>query len=707
MAAITERLRVGASRSRGMMVAAVATIILIGVVIEESWAGNPITWNSLLFFVIVGITFGSVYAVAATGLVVTYTTSGIFNFAQGAIGMFGAFIFWKLHVDWGMQTLVAFILTVFVLTPALGAIIEIVLMRRLADAPLVAQIVTTIGLMLALMGLAATLWDPQTPRRIDRFFGTDGFMIGQTLMPWSRFITIVTGLLLAVGLKFLLSRTRLGVAMRAVVDNRELAGLNGVRPGRVSMFAWALGSSMAAIAGIFLAEELASLDVQTLTLLILEAFAAAFIGRLKSLPLSFLGGLVIGLAVAFQQNFLTWSGRWTVAQQSIPMVLLFLALLFLPQARIEGKRAIRSVAIRIPKIRTACYGMGVLFVVVVIGASVLQRTDVRRLTLAIVTGLIMLSLVPLTGWSKQISLAQITFAGAGAFAFLEWAHVFGSIGGLLVAAAFAVPFGIMMAFPALRLQGLYLALASMAFARMAEFLFFPQPEVLGFDGRPIQSIHILGWDLSKPFDFLGMHFDQDVGTLFFITVTLGVVGVFVVWLHRGRFGRRLTALGDSPAASVTLGVNPTVTKLLVFGLSAGIAGLGGALLGVFQGTASVQDFQMLSGLPYLLLLVVGGVGVVSGAIMGGLLLQSFTWLTEIFPGVTLLSYFQRIGPGLAGIGIGKQPSGVIPTVGADVRAKNAAKRAAALSAGGAPPPPPPGTPPPELPEAAPAAAPGV
>ena len=353
MTGSTGRLREKTVRSRGQIAAIVATLVFLGVVVQQSWAGNPITWDSILFFLIVGITFGSVYAVAAVGLVVTYTTSGIFNFAQGAIGMFGAFIFWKLHVDWGMQTLIAFLLTVFVITPSLGAVIEIVLMRRLSDAPLVAQIVTTLGLMLALMGLAATLWDPQTPRRIDRFFGTDGFMIGQTLMPWSRFITIMTGLLLAVGLKFLLSRTRLGVAMRAVVDNRSLAGLNGVKPGRVSMFSWALGSGLAAIAGIFLAEELASLDVQTLTLLIIEAFAAAIIGRLKNLPLTFFGGLLIGLAVAFQQNFLTWSGRWTVAQQSIPMVILFLALLFLPQARIEGKKLVRSVTIRIPKIRTA------------------------------------------------------------------------------------------------------------------------------------------------------------------------------------------------------------------------------------------------------------------------------------------------------------------------------------------------------------------
>ena len=235
------------------------------------------------------------YAVAATGLVVTYTTSGIFNFAQGAIGMFLAYVFWQLQVDWGIQTFVALLLTVFVAAPLMGAIIERVLMRAIADAPLVAQIVTTIGLMLALMGLAGLIWDPQETRHINRFFGTSGFQIGDTLMPWSRFITIVVGLGLALGLKILLSRTRLGVAMRAVVDNRELAGLNGIKPGRVSMFSWALGSSMAAVAGIFLAEELATLDVQTLTLLILAAFAAAIIGRLKSLPLTFVGGLLIGL----------------------------------------------------------------------------------------------------------------------------------------------------------------------------------------------------------------------------------------------------------------------------------------------------------------------------------------------------------------------------------------------------------------------------
>ena len=662
-------------RHVGTILSAVGVAVFVGIVVEESWAGNPITFDSLLFWVIVGVTYGSVYAVSATGLVVTYTTSGIFNFAQGAIGMFMAFVFWQLQVDWGVQTLLAFVLTVFVAAPLFGALVERVLMRRLADAPLVAQLVTTIGLMLALMGLAALIWDPQTSRHIDRFFGTSGFTIGDTIVPWSRFITIVAGLGLALGLRVLLARTRLGIAMRAVVDNRELGALNGVRTGRVSMFSWALGSTMAAVAGIFIAEELSALDVQTLTLVIFAAFAAAIIGRLRSLPMAFAGGILVGLVVQFQQNFLIWSGRWTTASFAIPMVILFFALLFLPEARIEGRRALRTVAPRVPTLDKAAFGMFVLFVVVVIAGGILGRQDVRRLSLALVTALIMVSLVPLTGWSRQISLAQITFAGAGAFAFMEWAPHVGSVAGLFVAAAFAVPFGVVMALPALRLQGLYLALASMAFARMAEFLFFPQPEVFGFVGKPIPPIEILGFDFSQPFDIFGIHFGEDVGTMFLITFLLGVVGVLVVWLRRSRFGYRLSALGDSPVACATLGINATVTKMLAFGLSAAIAGFGGALLGVFQGTANVQDFQMLNGLPYLLLLVVGGVAVVSGAVMGGLLLQSFTWLTQIFPNATVFDWLERLGPGLAGIGIGRQPSGVIPTVSEDFREQRAAKRA--------------------------------
>ena len=333
---------------------------------------------------------------------------------------------------------------------------------------------------------------------------------------------------------------------------------------------------------------------------------------------------------------------------------------------------------RIPKIKHALLGMGILFVVVALLGLAFERTDVRTLTLALLTMLIMVSLVPLTGWSKQISLAQITFVGARRVRVPAVGAGLGTLGGLAVASLVRGPVrrrdgaaGAAPAGPVPRARRRWRS------RQMAAILFFPQPEILGFDGKPIRSLRILGFDFSQPFDFLGHHFEQDVGTLLFIAFALGVVGVLVVLLHKSPFGRRLTALGDSPAACATLGVNPIVTKLGVFVISAAIAGFAGALLGVFQGTATVQDFEMLAGLAYLLLLVVGGVAVVSGAVLGGSLFTLFAWLPTILPNWAWLTTFgtwqQRLGPGLAGIGIGRQPSGIIPTVGEDLRAQNAAQ----------------------------------
>jgi ABC-type branched-subunit amino acid transport system ATPase component/branched-subunit amino acid ABC-type transport system permease component len=666
---------------RSTLLAGLGVALFVGFVIQASWTGRPLTFDSILFFLIVGVTIGSIYAVAASGLVVSYTTSGVFNFAQGAIGMFMAFVYWELKVNQGVPTLLALLLTVLVAAPLFGAGIERLLMRRLATAPLVAQLVVTIGLMLALIGLAAFIWPASEPRSIGTFFGSDGFNIGQTFLPYYRLITIIAGIVIALVLRFVLYRTRLGVAMRAVVDNRDLAALNGGRPGRVSAFSWALGASMAAIAGIFLAEELSTLSIEVLTLLIVDAFAAAIIGRLKSLPLTYIGGLIIGLSLSFQQNFLTWSGRWATASFAIPTIILFLALLFLPQDRIEGRKTSTIKSPRLISMKRALFGFVVVFVGVLIASGGLDRPNVRRLTIALITALIMVSLVPLTGSSGQISLAQITFVGIGAWATFEFSTAGGELFGLklftpgnplllVVGALVAIPFGVLMALPALRLSGLYLALATMSFARMAEFVIFDQPEVFGGQGRRIADITAFGTDISAPFKIFGISFPQDAGLLLLTAFMFGAVGMMIVALRRGSFGRRLVAMRDSPAACATLGVNLSRTKLQVFIISAAIAGFAGALLGTARGTATTLDFQMLTGLPFLLLLVVGGASVVSGALVGGLLLQLFTWITLIFPkGLTIpglnldvVDLQVKLGPGLAGIGIGRNPEGAVTEV---------------------------------------------
>jgi branched-chain amino acid transport system permease protein len=674
----------------GRLLAAGATAAFVVFVAVQFWSANQtVDSDKIILFLVVGVTLGSIYAVAAAGLVVTYTTSGIFNFAQGAIGMILTYVYWQLKVEWGLQTMLALGVTVLIAAPLLGALIERLLMRRLTQAPLVAQLVATVGLLAFFVGLADTVWPSDTYRTIGQFFGTNKVQIGGTFIPWFRIVTIIVGVVIAILLWFLLRRTRIGVAMRAVVDNRELAALNGAMPGRISMFSWALGSSMAAVAGIFLAEELGALSSQGLTLFIVDAFGAAIIGRLRSLPLTVVGGAVIGFSLSFQRNFLDLGQRWSAAGVAIPSIILFLALLFVPQTRIEGRRIGRAIAARVPTMKRAVIGFVVLFVVIVFLAAMLGRVDVRRVETAMVIAFAMLSLVPLTGWAGQISFAQITFLGVGAWAATEFSnsggavfglHLYpsGSLLGLLMAAVVTVPIGLLVALPALRLRGLYLALATMAFALMAVPLFFDQPEVFASSARYGAPIGIFGFHFNEPFTVLGIHFGTDSGFLLLTTALFGVVGLGVVALRRGAFGRRLIAMRDSPAACATLGVDLRATKFAVFGISAAIAGFAGAILAVAQGSAQTTDFTAFQGLPLLLLLVVGGVAVVSGALLGGFLLQGFTvWLTAWFPGVTVLEWWQRMGPGLAGVGIARQPEGIIPRVGHDLRARRRRPRAPA------------------------------
>ena len=637
-----------------------AIAVFVGVVVAESLNQAAFTSQTITGAVIYALTAGSVYAIAASGLVVTYTTSGVFNFAQGAIGMIMAFLYCEVRINHGWPAWVALIFVVLIVAPLFGAVIERTLMRRLVHAPLVVQLVVTIGLMFFLMGLASTIWDENSISPLPEFFADKhGIDIGDVVLTWHRFITIAVAVLIAIFLRILLYRSRTGLAMRAVVDNRELAGLHGVRPGRVSALAWALGSAMAAIAGILLAPNL-GLRVDALTLFIVDAFAAAIIGRLRSLPWTFAGGLIIGVAQSFALNFLQWGGRWSTASVAIPAVILFVALLALPEARIEAGRLIpRHRVPRVSSLGRTASGLAALVLVAALIAEFggLDTTNLRRLTLALLTSVIMLSLVPLTGWAGQISLAQITFVGVGAFAMAEvagdaqsWLGA-GNPLGLLVAAAAAVPFGVLMALPALRLQGLYLALASMAFAVMAIPLFFAQPEIFSASGRKLATPR-----------FLGIDFDDAHNFLVLAAVVFALLGFFVVWLRRGAFGRRLIALRDSPAASATVGVNLVWTKLVVFALAAAIAGLAGGLLGMYRGTVGTMDFQMLVGIPFLLLLVVGGVGTVSGALIGGtstvLLLIVQDEVTFVVFGVSVLVALTRIGPGLAAVGASRNPEGI-------------------------------------------------
>jgi branched-chain amino acid transport system permease protein len=279
-------------------------------------------------------------------------------------------------------------------------------------------------------------------------------------------------------------------------------------------------------------------------------------------------------------------------------------------------------------------------------------TNVNRICLGLCTALVALSLVPLTGWAGQVSLAPLAFAGIGAVAYARLGGAHGSIWAVFLAALVTVPVGALLAFPAMRLQGLYLALATLAFAAMVEGVFYSQPFAVGPGDRAVERLHLFGLDFASKRAFLIL-----------VSVVFGLCGIGVVALRRSAFGRRLVALRDSEAASVTVGVNVLETKLAVFSLSAGLAGFAGAFLAMNSLKLSGSSgFEMIAGLPFVLALVIGGVGFVAGALFAG----TFGLVTALIQDnwhISLWIGLKYLAPGLAAIGIIQNPSGAVVAIG--------------------------------------------
>lgn len=229
--------------------------------------------------------------------------------------------------------------------------------------------------------------------------------------------------------------------------------------------------------------------------------------------------------------------------------------------------------------------------------------------LAVAYAIVMLSMVLLTGYGGYLSLAQFSFVGIGAATVAKMDTT--SPVAILVAALLATVAGALVALPVLRLTGLYLALATLAFGQLMDKLVFNAPFVFGANGSlPVQRVSILGYD-----------FQNDAVYVAFMLVVFLVLGIALLVLRRGPIGRLLIALRDSPAACTTLGLSQRWFRVALFSASAGIAGLAGALLAGLQGLAAPGSFATIASLPTILVAVVAGVTTVSGAFLGGILLM--------------------------------------------------------------------------------------
>jgi branched-chain amino acid transport system permease protein len=628
---------------------ALAMSVLLFVASAYDRAGSG---SEFLQFTILGIAAGSIYAIAAAGLVLTYTTTGVFNFAHGALGMISAFLYWQLKQDSGWPAPLAALVVLGIFGPILALVLEL-MFRRFRDADVGTSIVLTIAVTVLCIGVSQYLFKATEAHNLSFIFGQRTVTIGGATITWDNVLQIGLAIVIAIALRALLYRSRIGTGMRAVVDNPTLAALNGASPRLVARLSWIIGTELAIVAGILVASG-NNLEAITLTFFVVNAYGAAVFGKLRSLPLTFAGALVLGViqnwgsAFWFPNSdssfFLADGQTWRRIGVSLPGIFLFLALLALPQAKLTVGRVVGRNNPRVPGL-TSSLVRGVLFLglmAVLLQTSFIED-NITDATRAMIFSVILLSLVLLTGLSGQVSLAQYVFVAIGAWAMGSW---FGgdSLLGMIAAGVVAVPIGAIVALPALRLQGLYLALVTFGFASVSRDLIIQAPAFYGDGPVNVGRLHLFG-----------VSFDSDKSFFFLCAIVFAVVGIGLLAIKRGAFGRRLAAMRDSQAACATLGLDVRRTKLAVFCLSAFIAGVAGSLFGGLQQSVSDVPFEPLNNIVLFLFAVVGGITTVSGALIGGALFAYLPYVQAKHPELAGLVF---AGVAAVAIGLGRQPNGL-------------------------------------------------
>ncbi|HVV38189.1 MAG TPA: ABC transporter permease [Acidimicrobiales bacterium] len=599
--------------------------------------------TELLQFTLFGLILGCIYAIAAMGLVLTYTVTGVFNFAHGAVGMLAAFGFYELHVNDGWPTPLAIVAVVFVGAPLAGVVVER-LLRRFQGADYATSLVVTIALTVGLLGIALRAFDPGEARLSPYLFGNHRIVIASVPITYDRIAQVVIAIAVAIGLRVLLFNTPIGARMRAVVDDRELASLDGVRSLFVARFSWMIGFMLAALGGVLFAGG-QNLSAIALTLLVLNAYGAAMIGRLTSFPMTIVGALALGLIQELTN--VSWlypdQAFFLRLRLAIPGLFLIVAVLLVPSFRLSVGRIVGRDEPAVPTLRKSLLSAVALVVFVAVFVNAIPAEQRRHVVGALVIATIALSLVALTGLSGQVSLTQYLFVGLGAFVTGSISHGH-SLTGMLLGGLLCAVVGALVALPAVRLRGLHLALSTFGVALVGRELILGDERILGQGGLGVGRPSIFGINLGS-----------DAAFAIWCAVIFAVFAVLIGVLRRSWFGRRLTAIRDSELAAASLGLGVRTTKVAVFAFSAFIAGCAGALFGGWQGAAQGLQFDPINSLVIVLFAYVGGITTVAGALVAGALFALLNYAEATFPSIGGVVF---IGVAAAAITLGRQPNGL-------------------------------------------------
>ncbi|MCM1967181.1 ATP-binding cassette domain-containing protein [Streptomyces sp. G1] len=646
--------------------------------------------GDLLAFVLSGLVSGALYALLATGLVLSYSASGLFNFAHGATAYLCALTFYELHSGLGWPAVPAALLVVLVLAPGLGWALDRLMFRRLAQVGETAQIVATIGLLVALP--AAGLWavelltDAGAPLKpAENQFGLPGVgpspatswqLTADVGIDSDQLITWVATALVAVALWVLMRHTRLGLRLRAAVDNRSLTELRGIDADRLSSVAWMIASGLAGLAGV-LATPLLGLSAHDFTLFLFVSATAAVIGRFASVPLAFAGGLGLGVLQNLVVGYASFADSITGFRTAVPFLILFGGLLVLTRrARAAGTAAVDVAS---PD-HLAGAPWGRRWGVWAVGA-VLLCTAFYTVTTPFWSGLlaqglalalVFMSFTVVTGLGAMVSLAQGTFVtGAALVAGLLMSRGWPFFAALAVGTCVAAVLGALVALPALRLGGRSLALATLALAFLADQVLFQMRWLRNGDS---------GWSIPRPvIGPVDLSDDRALGVALVLLVAAVAAGLSA--LRGSPSGRAMLAVRSAPAAAMASGVSVLRTKLLLFTLSAGLAGFGGVMYASYNTRITATDFTAMTGLVWLAVVVAAGVRRPQYAVVAGLVFAVAPRVMADY--VTESAHLPVILFGLAGLALANDPDGYCAAVPVRRARRRAGSAAAAGSASGA------------------------
>ena len=595
-------------------------------------------------FIVAGLVTGAVYGLAGVGLVLTYKTSGVFNFAHGALATVAAYTFFVLNVEHEMAWQFAAFCAVFIAGPAMGVVLELIT-RRVSTAGLAHQVSATVGLLLIVEAGTDLLFDPTVIRVVPAFLTNETFTVLDTNVQWSDVIVLVFAIVVTAALAFFFRTSRTGLQMRAVVDNPELLSLFGGSPALTRRLAWILGSMLVAASGVLLA-PLLPLDPLQLTLLVVAAFGAAAIGSFSSLPLTLFGGLVIGVLASLSTKwFLT--GVLSGVPVALPFIVLFAVLLLFPKRRLAGK------AFSVARSRTTWSAPASVQLVggavVIAGLAAVPSFAGVRLTawtVAVASVLVFLSLSLLVRTSGQVSLAHVSFTaiGAAAFSHLAVDQEMPWLVALFLAGLIAVPIGALLAVPAIRLTGLYLALATFGFGILLQSMFYSQDYMFGSTG--------LGLPEPRP-GWTWIDVRSDEGYYYLVLAFVAIATGLVIWLNQSRLGRLMRGLADSPIAVATSGAEVNVTRVMVFCLSAFLAAVGGALAAVAQTTVNGDSYQPLTSLVFFVLIMI----VLGGEPWNAVIASALFFLVPAYMQVGDITTWTQVAFGVAGVAVALLPAG--------------------------------------------------